>query len=81
MKAYILLMSLSLADIAALSLIVGMGVGTFCVMWFEYKRYLEEHIGKRFRLADFIKKEQLYIFLFLVLLFLICGEWLLYWEM
>lgn len=46
-------------------------------MWMDYKKYLEEYDNKHFHVLDFVLKEQLYIFIFLVFAFLVGGEMLL----
>lgn len=73
------------ADIMGAFIIISLVIGVFVLMWLDYKRYLDEQVTKYrrhehegFNLGEFIKKEQLYIFLFLMFLFLIGGEILLY---
>ena len=44
---------------------------------FPYKKYLEEYDNKHFHVLDFVLKEQLYIFIFLVFAFLVGAEMLL----
>ena len=76
------------ADIVGAFIIIMLVVGIFTLMWMDYKRYLDEQATKYrrhkkvgFRIEEFIKTEQLYIFLFLMFLFLIGGEILLYNKM
>ena len=72
-----ILQTMTLADIVGVILIMVIALGAFSLMWIDYRVYMEDH-NKRFRLFDFIRKEQLYLFLFLMFLFLIGGEMLLY---
>lgn len=58
--------------------VITLPVGMVCVMLNDYKHYRESHWQQRFRLVDFIKQEQLYIYLFLLMIFLIIGELLFY---
>ena len=76
------------ADIVGAFIIIMLVVGIFTLMWIDYKRYLDEQATKYrrkekvgFKIEEFIKTEQLYIFLFLMFLFLIGGEILLYNKM
>ena len=73
-----LLQSTDLADIVGVCIILSIALGAFSLMWRDYKNDLEENDNKYFRVLDFILKEQLYIFIFLVLAFLIGGEMLLH---
>ena len=73
------------ADIMGAFIILVLVIGIFVLMWFDYRRYLDEQVTKYrrqphtgFSLKKFVKREQLYIFLFLMFLFLIGGEMLLY---
>ncbi len=78
MENYSVLQTMTLADIVGVFLILVIVLGSFSLMWYrDYSVYLEDH-NKQFRLFDFIRKEQLYLFLFLMFLFLIGGEILLY---
>ena len=52
-------------------------IGGFVPHVEDYKNYLEENDDKHFHVLDFVLKEQLYIFIFLVLAFLVGGEMLL----
>ena len=76
------------ADIVGAFIIIMLVVGIFTLMWMDYKRYLDEQATKyrkqkkvKFKIEEFVKIEQLYIFLFLMFLFLIGGEILLYNKM
>lgn len=76
------------ADMVGAFIIIMLVVGIFTLMWIDYKRYLDEQATKYrrkekvgFKIEEFIKTEQLYIFLFLMFLFLIGGEILLYNKM
>lgn len=71
--------TMTLADMVGVFIIFSIAFGVFALMWMDYKRYLEEDgASARFRIVEFIKKEQLYIFLFLMFVFLIGGEIILY---
>ena len=78
MTGFSLLQSTDLADIGGVCIILSIALGAFSLMWRDYKNDLEENDNKYFRVLDFILKEQLYIFIFLVLAFLIGGEMLLH---
>ena len=78
MTGFSLLQSTGLADIVGVCIILSIALGAFSLMWRDYKNDLEENDNKYFRVLDFILKEQLYIFIFLVLAFLIGGEMLLH---
>ena len=78
MTGFSLFQSTGLADIVGVCIILSIALGAFSLMWRDYKNDLEENDNKYFRVLDFILKEQLYIFIFLVLAFLIGGEMLLY---
>ena len=73
MTGFSLLQSTDLADIVGVCIILSIALGAFSLMWRDYKNDLEENDNKYFRVLDFILKEQLYIFIFLVLAFLIGG--------
>ena len=73
--------TMTLADIVGVFIIFSIAFGVFALMWMDYKRYLEESSSNHFRILEFVKKEQVYIFLFLMFLFLIGGEMLLYSKM
>lgn len=65
-------------------LIVGVGVILISILLAyvslrEYRMYLDENYKARFSLADFIKQEQLYLFLWLLIL-LIAAVALVFWE-
>lgn len=77
MENYSVLQTMTLADIVGVFLILVIALGLFSLMWIDYRVYLENH-NKKLRLFDFIRKEQLYLFLFLMFIFLIGGEILLY---
>ena len=77
MENYSVLQAMTLADIVGVFLILVIALGSFSLMWIDYRVYLENH-KKKLRLFDFIRKEQLYLFLFLMFIFLIGGEILLY---
>lgn len=77
MTGFSLFQSTSLADIVGLCIILSIGLGAFTLMWMDYKNNLEEYDNKHFHILDFVLKEQLYIFIFLVLAFLVGGEMLL----
>ena len=78
MTGFSLFQSTGLADIVGVCIILSIALGAFSLMWRDYKNDLEENDNKYFRVLDFILKEQLYIFIFLVLAFLIGGEMLLH---
>ena len=78
MTGFSLFQSTCLADIVGVCIILSIALGAFSLMWRDYKNDLEENDNKYFRVLDFILKEQLYIFIFLVLAFLIGGEMLLH---
>ena len=69
------------ADIIGIALLVLLFAGLALTMLFDYRRYLRDHSRHRSGFLDFLKQEQLYIFLFLMFLFLIGGEMLLYARM
>lgn len=74
-----ILQTMTLADIVGVFIIFSIAFGVFALMWMDYKRYLEEESSSSsFRILEFVKKEQLYIFLFLMFVFLIGGEIILY---
>lgn len=74
-----ILQTMTLADIVGVFIIFSIAFGVFALMWMDYKRYLEEEgSSSSFRITEFVKKEQLYIFLFLMFVFLIGGEIILY---
>ena len=77
MTGFPLFQSTGLADIVGLCIILSIALGAFSLMWMYYKKYLEEYDSKHFHVLDFVLKEQLYIFIFLVLAFLVGGEMLL----
>ena len=77
MTGFSLFQSTGLADIVGVCIILSIALGAFSLMWRDYKNDLEENDNKYFRVLDFILKEQLYIFIFLVLAFLVGGEMLL----
>lgn len=65
-------------------LIVGIGVILISILLAyvslrEYKMYLDESAEARFSLLDFIKQEQLYLFIWLLIL-LIAAVALVSWE-
>lgn len=72
-----LFQSTGLAEIVGVCIILSIALGAFSLMWMDYKKYLEEYDGKHFHVLDFVLKEQLYIFIFLVFTFLVGGEMLL----
>lgn len=47
---------------------------TIFVMIRDYRFYLEENWNKEYSFADFVKREQLYIYTLLFFILLICGE-------
>ena len=69
------------ADAVGVALLLVLFAGLAIVMWLDYRRYLRDHSRHRSGFFDFLKREQLYIFLFLMFLFLIGGEMLLYTRM
>lgn len=69
------------ADMVGVAILLVLAIGLACVMLFDYRRFLREHTHHRSGCLDFLKREQLYIFLFLMFLFLIGGEMLLYTKM
>ncbi len=77
MTGFSLFQSTGLADIVGLCIILSIALGAFSLMWMDYKKYLEENDSKHFHVLDFVLKEQLYIFIFLVFAFLVGGEMLL----
>lgn len=68
-------------DLVGVILILVIAVGVSCLMWIDYRKYLDEHTKKQFRFLDFIKREQLFLFLFLMFFFLIVGQLILYSNM
>ena len=68
----------NIGDIVGVMLIVVIAIGAGHLIWKDYNRTREGNRRQRVKFWDFIKKEQLYIFLFLMFLFLIGGEILLY---
>lgn len=77
MTGFSLFQSTGLADIVGLCIILSIGLGAFTLMWMDFKNHLDEYDNKHFYVLDFVLKEQLYIFIFLVLAFLVGGEMLL----
>ena len=77
MTGFSLLQSTDLAEIVGVCIILSIVLGALSLMWRDYKNYLEEKDDKHFHVLDFVLKEQLYIFIFLVLAFLVGGEMLL----
>ena len=77
MTGFSLLQSTDLAEIVGVCIILSIVLGASSLMWRDYKNYLEENDDKHFHVLDFVLKEQLYIFIFLVLAFLVGGEMLL----
>ena len=77
MTGFSLLQSTDLAEIVGVCIILSIVLGALSLMWRDYKNYLEENDDKHFHVLDFVLKEQLYIFIFLVLAFLVGGEMLL----
>ena len=77
MTGFSLLQSTNLAEIVGVCIILSIVLGALSLMWRDYKNYLEENDDKHFHVLDFVLKEQLYIFIFLVLAFLVGGEMLL----
>lgn len=74
-----ILQTMTLADMVGVFIIFSIAFGVFALMWMDYKRYLEEESSSSsFRFLEFVRKEQLYIFLFLMFVFLIGGEIILY---
>jgi len=74
-------LSAQTADIIGVVILLALAIGLLCVMWCDYRRYLRNYSRHRSGFFDFLKREQLYIFLFLTFLFLIGGEMLLYNRM
>ena len=68
-------------DLVGVILILVIAICVSCLMWIDYRKYLDEHVRKRFRFLDFIKREQLFLFLFLMFFFLIVGQLVLYSNM
>ena len=77
MTGFSLLQSTDLAEIVGVCIILSIVLGALSLMWRDYKNYLDENDDKHFHVLDFVLKEQLYIFIFLVLAFLVGGEMLL----
>ena len=77
MTGFSLLQSTDLAEIVGVCIILSIVLGALSLMWRDYKNYLEENDDKHFHVLDFVLKEQLYIFIFFVLAFLVGGEMLL----
>ena len=77
MTGFSLFQSTGLADIVGVCIILSIALGAFSLMWMDYKNYLEEYDNKHFHVLDFVLKEQLYIFIFLVFAFLVGAEMLL----
>lgn len=76
---YYFMQSMTLSDLVGIFIIFSIAFGVFALMWLDYKRYLEsQEVNEKFKVLEFVKKEQIYVFLFLMFLFLIGGEMLLY---
>lgn len=73
--------TMTLSDLVGVFIIFSIAFGVFALMWMDYKRYLDDEESAHFRFLEFVKKEQLYVFLFLMFLFLIGGEMMLYSKM
>lgn len=63
-------------------LIVGIGVILISILLAyvslrEYRMYLDESAEARFSLLDFIKQEQLYLFIWLLIMLLAASTWVL----
>lgn len=71
----------TMADVVGVLLIILVAIGVGVMMWVDYRKFLHEHIHRHFRLSEFIKREHIFIVLFLLFLFLIGGELLLYNSM
>ena len=69
---------LALIIIGVAALMLGILFGY--VMIHEYKIYLEDHWKARFSFSDFFKKEQFYIYLFLVSIFIFLTNLLYFLE-
>lgn len=71
----------NISDIVGVMLIVVIAIGAGYLIWNDYNRTREGSRRQPIKFIEFIKKEQLYIFLLLMFLFLIGGEILLYNRM
>lgn len=65
-------------------LIVGIGVILISILLAyvslrEYRMYLDESAEARFSLLDFIKQEQLYLFIWLLIMLMAADTWV-FWE-
>ena len=69
-------LALIIIGVAALML----GIIFIYVMIHEYRMYLEDHWKARFSFSDFFKKEQFYIYLFLVSIFIFLTNLLYFLE-
>ena len=69
---------LALIIIGVAALMLGILFGY--VMIHEYRIYLEDHWNARFSFSDFCKKEQFYIYLFLVSIFIFLTNLLYFLE-
>ena len=69
---------LALIIIGVAALMLGILFGY--VMIHEYRMYLEDHWKARFSFRDFFKKEQFYIYLFLVSIFIMSLNLLYFLE-
>ena len=56
------------------------GIISVYAMIHEYRMYLEDHWKARFSFSDFFRKEQFYIFLFLVSIFIMSLNLLYFLE-
>lgn len=79
---YSIIQTMTLSDMVGVFIIFSIAIGAFALMWLDYRRYLDnkdsQEVNARFKVLEFVKKEQIYVFLFLMFLFLIGGEMLLY---
>ena len=69
-------LALIIIGVAALML----GIIFVYAMIHEYRMYLEDHWKARFSFSDFFKKEQFYIYLFLVSIFIFLTNLLYFLE-
>lgn len=68
-------------DLVGVAIIIAIAIGVGLMMWIDYHKFLQEHLHHKFSFWEFIKREQIFIVLFLLLLFLMGGEIFLYNNM
>jgi len=68
----------NLTDAVGIFLIVVVAIAAISLLWLDYRHYIEKYRKRKFRFIEFVKNEELYLFLLLMFVFLIGGEILLY---